>query len=141
MMMLATLGILLYGLTLTKFLVQVLRVPTTIIVPMLLVLCTVGTFALASRLFDIWVMVAFGLIGFVLRRFGYPMAPLVLGIVLGDLLEKNFRRGLVLSDGDLTPFFTRPISAVLFGAIALVVLLRLPALRRLFVRRPALESA
>lgn len=136
MMMLATLGILLYGLTLTKFLVQVLRVPTTIIVPMILVLCTIGTFALASRLFDIWVMIAFGLIGYVLRRFGYPMAPLVLGIVLGDLLEKNFRRGLVLSDGDLTPFFTRPISAVLFGTIVLVVLFRLPFLRRLIVRRP-----
>lgn len=141
MMMLATLGILLYGLTLTKFLVQVLRVPTTIIVPIIIVLCTIGSFALASRLFDIWVMVAFGLIGFVLRRFGYPIAPLVLGIVLGDLLEKNFRRGLVLSDGDLAPFFSRPISAVLFGVIVLVVLLRLPALRRLFARRPPLESA
>ncbi|HEX2548111.1 MAG TPA: tripartite tricarboxylate transporter permease, partial [Ramlibacter sp.] len=139
MMMLATIGILIYGLTLTKFLVQVLRVPTTIIVPIILVLCTIGTFALASRLFDIWVMVAFGIIGFILRRFGYPMAPLVLGIVLGDLLEKNLRRGLVLSDGDLTPFFTRPISAVLFGGIAIVVLLRLPFIRRLFARRaPAL---
>jgi putative tricarboxylic transport membrane protein len=135
MMMLATLGILIYGLTLTKFLVQVLRVPTTIIVPIILVLCTIGTFALASRLFDIWVMVAFGLIGFVLRRLGYPMAPLVLGIVLGDLLEKNLRRGLVLSDGDLSPFFTRPISATLAGLIAVVLLLRLPVVRRLFARK------
>jgi len=141
MMMLATIGILIYGLTLTKFLVQVLRVPTTIIVPIILVLCTIGSFALASRLFDIWVMAAFGVIGFVLRRFGYPMAPLVLGIVLGDLLEKNFRRGLVLSDGDLAPFFTRPISAVLFAGIAIVVILRLPFVRRLFARRPALGSA
>lgn len=141
MMMLATIGILIYGLTLTRFLVQVLRVPTTIIVPMVLVLCTIGTYALASRLFDVWVMVAFGLVGFLLRRFGYPMAPLVLGIVLGDLLEKNLRRGLVLSDGDLTPFFTRPISAVLAGVILVVVLLRLPLLRRLLTRRPALESA
>ncbi|HYF18511.1 MAG TPA: tripartite tricarboxylate transporter permease [Ramlibacter sp.] len=141
MMLLATLGILFYGLTLTKFLVQVLRVPTTIIVPIILVLCTIGTFALASRLFDIWVMVAFGVIGYVLRRFGYPMAPLVLGIVLGDLLEKNLRRGLVLSDGDLTPFFTRPISATLFGILLVVVLLRLPFVRRLFVRKPILERA
>jgi putative tricarboxylic transport membrane protein len=137
MMMLATIGILIYGLTLTKFLVQVLRVPTTIIVPIILVLCTIGTFALASRLFDIWVMVAFGVIGFVLRRYGYPMAPLVLGIVLGDLLEKNFRRGLVLSDGDLSPFVTRPISGVLFAVIVLVVLLRTPLARRLFARKPA----
>lgn len=142
MMMLATIGILIYGLTLTKFLVQILRVPTTVIVPMILVLCTIGTFALASRLFDIWVMIAFGIIGFVLRRFGYPMAPLVLGIVLGDLLEKNFRRGLVLSDGDLAPFFTRPISAVLAGMIALVLVLRIPAVRRLFSRRaPQVRSA
>jgi len=139
MMMLATIGILIYGLTLTKFLVQVLRVPTTIIVPIILVLCTIGTFALASRLFDVWVMVAFGVIGFALRKYGYPMAPLVLGIVLGDLLEKNFRRGLVLSDGDLTPFFTRPISAVLCSMIVLAVLLRLAALRRLFAPKAAAE--
>lgn len=134
MMMLATIGIFIYGLTLTKFLVQVLRVPTTIIVPIILVLCTVGSFALASRLFDIWVMVGFGVAGFVLRRYGYPMAPLVLGIVLGDLLEKNFRRGLVLSDGDLSPFFTRPISAVLCTVILLIVVARIPAIRRLVSR-------
>ena len=137
MMMLATIGILIYGLTLTKFLVQVLRVPTTIIVPMIMVLCTIGTFALASRLFDIWVMVGFGVLGFILRKFGFPMAPLVLGIVLGDLLEKNLRRGLVLSDGDLAPFFTRPISAVMAAVIFLVLLARVPAVRRLFERKPA----
>ena len=68
------------------------------------------------------------------------MAPLVLGIVLGDLLDKNFRRGLVLSDGDLLPFFTRPISAVLCTVIVLAVLLRLAPLRRLFSRKAALEA-
>lgn len=140
MVLLATVGIFIYGLTLTKLLVKVLRVPTTIIVPIILVLCTIGTFALASRLFDIWVMVGFGVFGFILRKYGYPMAPLVLGIVLGDLLEKNFRRGLVLSDGDLMPFFTRPISAVLFGAIVLIMVLRLPPVRRLFSRKPPLET-
>jgi putative tricarboxylic transport membrane protein len=134
MMMLATIGILIYGLTLTRFMIRVLQVPQTIIVPIILVLCTIGTFALAGRLFDVWTMVAFGLIGFLLRSYGYPMAPLVLGIVLGDLLEKNLRRGLVLSDGDLTPFFTRPISAVLFATIVLIVLFRFDAVRR-FTRR------
>ena len=130
MMLIATLGILLYGLTLTKLLVQVLKVPTTIIVPMIFVLCVVGTYALAQRLFDVWTMLGFGVLGYLLRRYGFPVAPLVLGIVLGDLMEKNLRRGLVLSDGDLTPFFTRPISAVLFGIIVLVVLRRVPAIRR-----------
>jgi putative tricarboxylic transport membrane protein len=137
MMLLATIGILIYGLTLTRFLIQVLRVPTTIITPMLFVLCTVGTYALASRLFDVWTMLLFGVIGFLLRQFRFPVAPLVLGIVLGDLMEKSLRRGLVLSDGDLVPFFTRPISAVLFGIIVLVVLLRLQSVQRLLrVHRP-----
>jgi len=113
MMLFATIGIFFYGLTLTRLLVQVLRVPQHIIVPIIFVLCAVGSFAISGRLFDVYVMFAFGIIGFVLRQFNYPMAPLVLGIVLGDLLEKNLRRALVLSDGDLSPFFTRPISGLL----------------------------
>jgi putative tricarboxylic transport membrane protein len=121
MMLFATLGILIYGIVLTKALVQVLRVPQHLIVPIIFVLCSVGSFALAGRLFDVYVMLAFGIVGFVLRRYGYPMAPLVLGLVLGDLLEKNLRRALILSDGDLSPFFTRPISgavaALIFGTI------------------------
>ncbi len=121
MMLFATVGILIYGVVLTKALVQVLRVPQHLIVPIIFVLCAVGSFALAGRLFDVYVMLAFGVIGFVLRRYGYPMAPLVLGLVLGDLLEKNLRRALILSDGDLSPFFTRPISgavaALIFGTI------------------------
>jgi putative tricarboxylic transport membrane protein len=122
MMLFATLGILLYGLVLTRLLVQVLRVPQHLITPIVFVLCTVGAFAISGRLFDVYVMLVFGVIGFFLRQWGYPMAPLVLGIVLGDLLEKNLRRALILSDGDLAPFFTRPISAVfaalLIGTIA-----------------------
>lgn len=137
MMLLATIGILIYGLTLTKFLIMVLRVPTTIIVPMIFVLCVIGTFALAGRLFDVWTMLLFGILGFVLRRFHFPVAPLVLGIVLGDLLEKSLRRGLVLSDGDLSPFFTRPISATLFGIIAIVILLRVPAINRFITGKRA----
>jgi putative tricarboxylic transport membrane protein len=117
MMLFATIGILIYGLTLTKALVQVLRVPQHYIVPIIFVLCAVGSFAIAGRLFDVYVMLAFGILGFFLRGFGYPMAPLVLGIVLGELLEKNLRRALLLSDGDLTPFFTRPISACVAALI------------------------
>jgi len=137
MMLLATIGILIYGLTLTKFLIMVLRVPTTVIVPIIFVLCVIGTYALAGRLFDVWTMLLFGVLGFVLRRFHFPVAPLVLGIVLGDLLEKSLRRGLVLSDGDLSPFFTRPISAALFGIIAVVILLRVPAIGRLITGKRA----
>ncbi len=122
MMLFATIGILIFGLVLTKALVQVLRVPQHLITPIVFVLCAVGSFAIAGRLFDVYVMLAFGLIGFSLRHYGYPMAPLVLGIVLGDLMEKNLRRALILSDGDLSPFFTRPIAgtvaAMIFATIA-----------------------
>jgi putative tricarboxylic transport membrane protein len=130
MMMFATLGILIYGLVLTRLLVQVLRARYQIIVPIIFVLCTIGAFAIAARLFDVWVMLAFGVLGFALRLLNYPMAPLVLGLVLGDLLEKSLRRGLVLSDGDITPFFTRPISAALAALILLIVLSRFLLRRR-----------
>jgi len=130
MMLIATIGIFIYGLVLTKLLVQVLRVPTTIIVPMLFVLCVVGTYALSSRLFDVWTMLLFGVLGYVLRKYQFPVAPMVLGIVLGDLMEKSLRRGLVLSDGDLLPFISRPISAVLFAAIVITVILRIPKVRQ-----------
>jgi putative tricarboxylic transport membrane protein len=85
-------------------------------------------------------MLGFGVIGYVLRRLGYPIAPLVLGIVLGDLMEKGLRRGLVLSDGSMLPFFTRPISAVLWITIVVVVLMKLPAVHRLFRRGAAARA-
>jgi putative tricarboxylic transport membrane protein len=124
MMLFAVIGILIYGLVLTRFLVQILRARYQVIVPIIFVLCSVGSFAIAARLFDVWVMLAFGVLGFALRLAHYPMAPLVLGLVLGELLEKSLRRGLVLSDGDVAPFFTRPISALIFALIVLIVLSR-----------------
>lgn len=135
MMLLASLGILFFGLVLTRPLARILQVPRVYVMPVVFVLCTVGSFAIASRLFDVWTMIGFGLLGYLLRRFDYPLAPLVLGIVLGDLLDKNLRRGLVLSDGSLLPFLTRPISLVLWVAILLLVLSNIPQLRALLSRR------
>jgi putative tricarboxylic transport membrane protein len=134
MMLLASVGILAYGLLLTRPLLHVLAVPRERLMPAIFVLCTIGAFAIASRVFDIWVMLAFGLLGFVLREMRYPMAPLVLGLVLGDILDKSLRRGLVLTDGDLAPFFTRPISLVLWVTILLTVLLSFQAVRRVLAR-------
>jgi putative tricarboxylic transport membrane protein len=132
---------LIYGLLLTRPLLHVLAVPRERLMPLIFVLCTIGSFAIASRLFDVYVMLAFGLIGFVLREMKYPMAPLVLGLVLGDILDKSLRRGLVLTDGSFGPFFTRPISLVLWAAILITVLLSFStvrsALARLVPRRRA----
>jgi len=113
MVLAASIGVLVLGLLLTRPLLLVLQVKRERLMPVIFVLCTIGSFAIASRIFDIWVMLGFGIVGFLLREMKYPMAPLVLGIVLGDILDKNFRRAMVLSDGSVEPLFTRPISAVL----------------------------
>jgi putative tricarboxylic transport membrane protein len=123
-----------FGLMMVRPLMWVLRVPRAIIMPIVFVLCVLGAYAIASRVFDIWVMLAVGVVCFLLRRRGFPVAPFVLGIVLGDIIDKSLRRGLVLSDGDLVPFFTRPIAGVLAAVAAITVLAQVPAVRRLFAR-------
>ncbi|HEX5611844.1 MAG TPA: tripartite tricarboxylate transporter permease [Burkholderiales bacterium] len=131
----ATLCILLFGLMIVKPLLWVLRVPRAVIMPVVFVLCTLGAYAIASRVFDIWVMLVVGVVCFLLRRQGFPVAPFVLGIVLGDIVDKSLRRGLVLSDGDLTPFFSRPIAGALAAVAILIVLAQVPAARMLFTRK------
>lgn len=129
MLVLATLAIAIFGLSLTRVFIRILKVPRELLMPVVFTLCVIGPYALTQRMFDIWVMLFFGLIGFVLRRMDYPMAPLVLGIILGSLLDKSLRRGLTLSNGDLTPFFTRPISAAFALVILLAIVLSIPAVR------------
>jgi putative tricarboxylic transport membrane protein len=128
---LATISILVFGLFLIKPLLLVLKIKRTVLMPIIFLLCTVGAFASASRLFDIYCMLAIGIGAFFLRRRGYQMAPFVLGLVLGGLLDKSLRRGLVLSDGSLEPFFTRPISIGFASVTILILLLYIPAFKSL----------
>ena len=130
MLIFATIAIGVFGLLLTPVFVQVLRVPRNFLMPLVFVMCVIGPYALTQRVFDIWVMFVFGIIGYILRRLDYPMAPLVLGIILGDLLDKSLRRGLTLSDGSLEPFFTRPISLGFAIVIVLTIVFSFPAVRR-----------
>ncbi|MBL4813508.1 MAG: tripartite tricarboxylate transporter permease [Rhodobacteraceae bacterium] len=134
MLFLATIAILVLGLSLTPLFVVVLRVPNSYLMPIVFTLCVIGPYAISQRVFDIWVMVFFGLVGFLLRKMKYPMPPLVLGIILGALLDKSLRRGLILSDGDLTPFFMRPISAGFALLVIVSILAGIPAVRRAFGR-------
>jgi putative tricarboxylic transport membrane protein len=131
---LASITILLFGLFGVRPLLQVLRVKRSILMPIVFVLCAVGAFASASRLFDIYAMLAIGIGAFFLRRRGYEMAPLVLGMVLGHLLDKSLRRGLVLSDGSLAPFFTRPISMAFAAVTIFTILLYVPQFKALVNR-------
>ncbi|UUP19824.1 hypothetical protein NTH_04339 (plasmid) [Nitratireductor thuwali] len=130
MLFFATVAIFIFGISLAPVFEFVLRVPRERLMPVVFTLCVIGPYALTQRIFDIWVMVFFGFLGFALRRLGYPMPPLVLGIILGDLLDKNLRRGLTLSDGDLSPFFTRPFSMVFVALIVITIMAGIPVVRR-----------
>jgi len=131
---LATITILIFGLFLVKPLLVILKIRRTVLMPIIFLLCTVGAFATASRLFDVYAMLVIGIGAFFLRRRGYQMAPFVLGLVLGPLLDKSLRRGLVLSDGSLAPFFTRPISLA-FAVVTIFTLLLYIAAFKAAVRR------
>jgi putative tricarboxylic transport membrane protein len=126
---LATISILIFGLFLVRPLLLVLRIKHTVLMPIIFLLCTVGAFAGASRLFDIYSMLVIGIGAFFLRRRGYQMAPFVLGMVLGGLLDKSLRRGLVLSDGNVAPFFTRPISMCFAIVTIFTILLYVPVFK------------
>ncbi|HEV7276668.1 MAG TPA: tripartite tricarboxylate transporter permease [Devosiaceae bacterium] len=131
-LLLSTIAIAIFGLSLTRPLLLVLQVPRERLMAVIYVLCVVGSFAITQRMFDVYVMLFFGVVGFILREMKYPMAPLVLGIILGDLLDLNLRRGLLLTQGDPTPFFTRPISLVMWLVIVFTILLSIPAINGRF---------
>ena len=124
MVLLSTTAMMILGLSMVRSLVKVLSIPRQKLMPIIFVLCVVGSFAIQARLFDVGVMIFFGIVGFLLREMEYTMAPLVLGIILGDMLDKNLRRALVLSNGDLSPFFTRPICLGLFIVTVFVIVSR-----------------
>jgi TctA family transporter len=99
---------------------QMLRVPKNILLPAILMFCIVGSFAINNTAFDIGTMLVMGIVGYFMEANGYPVAPVVLGLVLGPILEQNFMTSMIKSDWDLTLFFSRPIGAVLGGITVLM---------------------
>jgi putative tricarboxylic transport membrane protein len=119
--------------------IRLLAVPYSLMFPAILIFCAIGAFSLNFSSFDIWVMVAFGAIGYLFRRLACEPAPFLLGMILGPMLEENFRRAMLLSRGNVLVFFERPISALLLAiAIAAIVSVCMPAIRQ--KRDEALEE-
>ena len=112
---------------------SMLRIPYTILLPLILLFTLIGAYAINGTVLDIWIMIAFGVIGYLMRKFDYPAAPLVLALVLGPLMETNFRRALSLSQNDYSVFLTHPISAFLL--VCAVLSLTWPLLVRLITGR------
>ncbi|HJQ57621.1 MAG TPA: tripartite tricarboxylate transporter permease [Vineibacter sp.] len=122
------------GIAMIRLASVVLRAPRAAIMPVIVLLCAVGSFATGNNLFLVVTLAAFGLIGFVMERNGYPVAAMVLGIVMGTMVEQSFVTSLIKSDGSVWPFFDRPVAAVLaaltFAALLWPAYVWLKQLRR-----------
>ena len=107
------------GTGLTRFYAHITRIPYEILAPIVLTFCIAGSYSTKNRIYDIYSILIFGIVSYFLRRMGFQLVPILLGIVLGPLAEKNFRRAMVISEGSFSIFFTRPISCA-FILIAIV---------------------
>jgi putative tricarboxylic transport membrane protein len=111
----------------------ILRIPFSIIAPVIVVICAVGAYTVHNHLLDIALMVIFGVLGYAMKKLKYPVAPLVLALVLGDMAESSFRQSMLLSDGDLFIFFNSGLSAgITVLALTLLILPILIKIKQLF---------
>ncbi len=111
--------------------VQLLKIPYRLLYPMILVFCCIGVYTVNNTTFDVWIIAVFGVIGYIFAKLECEAAPLLLGFILGPMMEENLRRALLLSRGSPSVFYERPISAVMLILSAiLLVILALPAIRK-----------
>ncbi|MFN9209507.1 MAG: tripartite tricarboxylate transporter permease, partial [Betaproteobacteria bacterium] len=111
--------------------VQLLKVPYRMLYLAILTFCCIGVYSINNNAFDVYMTAAFGAVGYLFYKLRCEPAPLILGFILGPMMEENLRRAMLLSRGDPTVFFTRPLSlGLLLAAVALVVIVALPAIKR-----------
>jgi putative tricarboxylic transport membrane protein len=118
----ASLFMLVCGFAMSRLSVFVLRIPVHVLMPFVALFTVLGSYAFDYSLFNVWFMLGFGLLAYFMEENGYPIAPLVIGIILGPMAEDNLRRALIDHQGSLLPFVTRPISLV-FVILILVSLI------------------
>jgi putative tricarboxylic transport membrane protein len=99
-----------------------LRIPFSIIAPVIIVICAVGAYTVHNATFDVWLMMGFGVLGYIFKKLDYPMAPMVLALVLGDRAEDSFRQSMLMSQGSIDVFFSNYLVAGI-TTLALVLLL------------------
>ena len=129
----ACIALLILGLWVAPKICKVIAVPKNILLPVVVALCVVGSFACNNRLFDVGLMFVFGLLGFVMRLRGYPQAPLVLALVLGKSMDSNFRRAMSLAavaDNPMANLFGHPITLILLACTLFVILSNIPFFKR-----------
>jgi putative tricarboxylic transport membrane protein len=121
-LLLASMAMWVVGMLMAKQVVKVLRIPTQIFMPIIGVLCIIGSYALGMNIFNLYLMLPVGIISYFLIEMGYPIAPLVIGVILGPMADENLRRALMVSQGSFMPVFTRPVALLLFLVIVWTVL-------------------
>ena len=123
--------LLLLNLPLIGLWVKMISIPYHLLYPMILVFCAIGVFSLSNQEFDAYLMTAFGLLGYIFKKLDCEPAPMLLGFILGPMMEEFLRRAMLLSKGDPLVLLTRPISAaMLVLAAGVLVVLLLPAVRQ-----------
>lgn len=126
MFLIGTFAMLILGLSMVRTMVKILNIKTAILMPIVFILCAIGSFAISARTFDILIMLIFGVIGYAMRKYEFADAPFILGIILGDMLDENLRRSFMLTSGAITPLFTRPICIILIALTVLTAVARNP---------------
>lgn len=112
----------LIGLVAIRFAAQLIRVPTTVIVPTVMLLSFVGIYSVSNSFFNVSVLLGAGILGYVIRKLGYSIAPLSIGFVLGPILENSLRQSITIADGSVAEFFSTPIGLTIYCALALTIL-------------------
>ena len=112
----------LIGMGIAPLAIRLVMQPSWLLFPVVTVLCVVGSFALNNSLFDVWLMVFFGVVGYLMRRLGIPVTPLVLAMILVPMVESELRRALIIYQGNFAAFFARPIFTVIIGLAILSLL-------------------
>jgi putative tricarboxylic transport membrane protein len=138
----ANIFMLIFGLTGIKIFTKIVEMPRTIIIPLILLLSIVGAYAVNNSITDVYWMLGFGVFGYFMRHYGYPLGPVILGVILSRLLDDNWRRAIISEREDLGRFFegilTNPLSLVLFSAVILIFVSQTPvwtALKRRLARK------
>jgi putative tricarboxylic transport membrane protein len=129
-LLLASLAMWVTGILLAKQVVKVLRIPPQIFMPIIAVLCVIGSYALGLRIFNLYLMLPVGIVAYFLTEMEYPIAPLVIGVILGPMADENLRRALMVSQGSFIPFFTRPVAILLLLVIVLTIVSQFPFFRQ-----------
>ncbi|HLQ74182.1 MAG TPA: tripartite tricarboxylate transporter permease, partial [Bacillota bacterium] len=137
-LIIANIFMLILGMFFIRYLVKIASVPKNVLIPIIVVFCFIGSFSISNNIFDVWVALAFGVLGYFMMKFNYPLPPLILGMILGPIIESNLRRSLIQTDEGIMIFLTRPISLIFL--IVTILTLLYPVVKNLMQQRKNIKT-